>query len=309
MDMEAEAGAIEGAANDLEETVDWFLDHLRVNRGASGHTVDAYRNDLADACRFFQKLGLRDWAELSQDHSERYRLSLGRPLSPATAQRRMSALRSFLKFLKRNAGVSLEELPDTGGFRRPKTLPRALAAERLEALLEVPDLSTPAGLRDRALFELIYGGGLRISEAVGLGLADLALDQAAVRVIGKRGKTRLVPLPRRTIEWLEEYLRDARPKLQRGPSSIVFLSARGLALRRTTVALRLREAARRAGLEEPLSPHSLRHTYAVHLLKGGADLRALQELLGHESIATTQVYTQLDLEEVRRRYQEAHPRA
>ena len=293
----------------LEEGIEWFLDYLRVHRGASPHTVDAYRTDLFDSARFFGRLGLRDWSALSGEWIPRYRNTLGRPLASTTAQRRMSALRSFLKFLKRNQAGPKLDLPDTGGFRKPKILPKALSKAQLEALLEAPEIADPLGLRDRALLEIIYGTGLRISEAVELKLAELDLDRRAVRVTGKRGKTRWVPMPSQTADWMARYLREARPHLLRQPSGLVFLSARGLPLRRTTVAFKLKEYARRAGLPEPASPHTLRHTYAVHLLQGGADLRAVQELLGHESVATTQVYTQLDLAEVREKYRKSHPRS
>lgn len=156
--------------------------------------------------------------------------------------------------------------------------------------------------------ELIYGAGLRISEAVELRTDALELDSAALRVTGKRGKTRWLPLPSGTIRWIERYLQEARPKLAKTPRAEVMISDRGLALRRTTAALNLAKHARAAGLESKISPHTLRHSYAVHLLQGGADLRAVQELLGHESVATTQVYTQLELAEVQRQYRKAHPR-
>lgn len=219
----------------------------------------------------------------------------------------MSALRSLLKFLKRRGVVIGTELPDTGGFKKPKLLPKALSLEQMMALLETPDLATPTGLRDRALMELIYGAGLRVSEAIELRLEALHLDTAAVTVTGKRGKTRWVPLPAETIAWIDRYTDTARPRLSKKPIALLLLSNRGLPLLRQTAYAILRRHATRAGLEH-VSPHTLRHSYAVHLLKGGADLRAVQELLGHESIATTQVYTQLDLDEVRRKYKAAHPR-
>jgi integrase/recombinase XerD len=156
--------------------------------------------------------------------------------------------------------------------------------------------------------ELVYGAGLRISEAVELRLEELDLDTAAFRVTGKRGKTRWLPLPRFTLPWVEKYLLEARPKLVRRPVAQVFVGTRGGRFSRQNAYMVLQRHARAAGIEKKLSPHVLRHTYAVHLLQGGADLRAVQELLGHASISTTQVYTQLDLEEVRRKYRQAHPR-
>lgn len=291
----------------LEPAVEWFLDHLRVERGASPHTLLAYENDLRKAIAFFSERGLLNWADLTAAEQVAFESTLGPPLARTTAQRRVSSLRSFLKFLKRNREGPSADLPDTGGFRKPKALPKALAREQMEALLATPDVETPMGLRDRAAMELIYGAGLRVSEAVSLTTFDLDLDVAVSRVTGKRGKTREVPLPAGTVVWLGRYLDEGRPKLLKKPLANVLISDRGLPFLRQTVFDRLERYTKEAGLEV-VGPHVLRHTYAVHLLRGGADLRAVQELLGHASIATTQVYTHLDLEEVRRRYDKAHPR-
>lgn len=178
----------------------------------------------------------------------------------------------------------------------------------MRSLLDAPDLTNPVGLRDRGLMELIYGAGLRVSEAVGLRIEDLSLDTAAVRVTGKRGKTRWVPLPALTLPWIERYLAEARPVLDRRSRPEVFLGAKGGALSRSMGYRILEAAAKRAGFGRPVGPHVLRHSYAVHLLRGGADLRAVQELLGHASVSTTQVYTQLDLDAVKQKYASAHPR-
>lgn len=297
--MEAQALTVQ-----LEE----FLDFLRMERGASAHTISAYRNDLTRATEFFRGLGLAKWDRLDTEQVFRYQATLVNPVSTATAQRRMSSLRSFLKFLKRRNQGPEGDLPSTGGFRKPKRLPKALSSELLERLLDAPDLGKPRGLRDRALMELIYGAGLRISEALGLGLAELDLIEGAVRVTGKRGKTRWCPLPVGTMHWLKLYLEQGRPALLKRASGLVILSDHGRALCRQTAYAKLGQYARMAGIESKIGPHTLRHTYAVHLLKGGADLRAVQELLGHESIATTQVYTHLDMEQVKRAYERAHPR-
>jgi integrase/recombinase XerD len=256
---------------------------------------------------FFAARGLDAWPNLTAAEQVAFEATLGPPLARTTAQRRVSSLRSFLKFLKRNKEGPAADLPDTGGFRKPKALPKALAREQMEALLATPKIETPEGLRDRAAMEMIYGAGLRVSEAVSLTTFDLDLDVAIARVTGKRGKTREVPLPSGTVAWLGRYLDEARPKLLKKPLAQVLVSDRGLPMLRQTVFDRLERYTKEAGLE-PVGPHVLRHTYAVHLLRGGADLRAVQELLGHASIATTQVYTHLDLEEVRRKYDQAHPR-
>lgn len=213
-----------------------------------------------------------------------------------------------MKHQKRLGHELLSDLPTTTTARRQRLLPKSLPFERLEALLNAPDLCQPGGLRDRCLMELLYGAGLRISEAVTLTVARLSLDTASITVIGKRDKTRWIPLPAQTIQWIERYLQDARPKLVKGSSQLILLSDRGKPLARQTAYTRLQRYARQCGIAEHIGPHVLRHTYAVHLLKGGADLRSVQELLGHESIATTQIYTQLDLEQVRKAYEKAHPR-
>jgi integrase/recombinase XerD len=301
MGVEAERAA-------LDEGIEWFLDHLKVERGASPHTVLAYHGDLDLAAAFFAKLGVSGWEQLTTQHLLRYESTLGSPLARTTAQRRMSSLRSLLKFLKRNDAGPTADLPSTGGFRKPKTLPKALTLQQLESVLNAADLTKPSGVRDRAVMELIYGAGLRVSEAVSVEREALDLVGGAIRVTGKRGKTRWVPLPSQTVHWLKLYLLDARQKLATKPTSLLIVSDHGNAMRREQVYVRLERLARKAGIEQKIGPHTLRHTYAVHLLKGGADLRAVQELLGHESIATTQVYTQLDLDEVRKRYTAAHPR-
>ncbi len=294
--------------NGSEESIEWFLDHLKVERGASPHTLSAYSNDLHLAASFFGKRGISRWDELTASALFSYESSLGPPVAKTTAQRRLSSLRSFLKFLKRNDAGPEADLPSTGGFKRPKTLPKALARDQLEAVLGAADLSKPSGLRDRAVMELIYGAGLRVSEAVGIEREAVDLQGGAIRVTGKRGKTRWVPLPAQTVHWLRLYVQDARPRLAKKPTSLLIVSDHGKALRREQVYVTLERLARLAGIAHHVGPHVLRHTYAVHLLKGGADLRAVQELLGHESIATTQIYTQLDMDEVRRRYRSAHPR-
>jgi integrase/recombinase XerD len=292
----------------MEDAIAWFLDHLRVERGASEHTIAAYRNDLLQAAAFFEQAVSPDWSQLDAQALQRYQATLGPPLSVSTAQRRMSSLRSLLKFLKRNQEGPTADLPSTGGFKKPKLLPKALSLAQLEAVLSAADVARPTGLRDRALMELIYGGGLRVSEAVNLSLAELDLLEGAARITGKRGKTRWIPLPEQTVVWLRRYLAEARPQLAKVPCGNVILSDRGKPMIRQTAYARLERLARSAGLTQAIGPHTLRHTYAVHLLKGGADLRAVQELLGHESIATTQVYTQLDLGQVQRAYRKAHPR-
>lgn len=299
---------MEAENHPLADLVETFLDHLLVEKGASPHTVSAYRSDLSQAQKFFAEQRMVHWSDLTSSALIAYESTLGPPLSRATAQRRMSALRSFLKFLKRrNLGPTVD-LPSSAGFRRARALPKALRAGARDAILDLPNQGTAPQIRDQALLEIIYGGGLRVSEAVGLEMGDLSLEEGTIRVVGKRGKVRRVPLPETTILTLRRYLAEARPSLVSRGSSLVFLTNTGLAVLRQNVYGMLARQALAVGIEGPVGPHRLRHTYAVDLLRGGADLRAVQELLGHESIATTQIYTGLDLDQVQKTYKESHPR-
>lgn len=291
----------------FDADIDWFLDELRASRGASPHTIQAYSRDLASAAELFRSWRIPGWDELDANALLRYQATLGPPLALTTQRRRLSALRSLLKFLKRRGRGPADDLPSFSSGRLPKRIPKALGEGELMRLLESPDIQTPRGIRDRALMELIYGAGLRVSEAISLRLADMHLDQASLRVTGKRGKTRVVPLPAGTIDWIERY-QAVRAEFVKRPVDAFFLGLRGAPLSRQSAFAILREHNVRAGLDRLISPHTLRHTYAVHLLKGGADLRAVQELLGHASLNTTQVYTQLDLEAVHAAYDRAHPR-
>lgn len=202
----------------------------------------------------------------------------------------------------------MAELPRAAGVKLPKRLPKALSREQLEALLASPDVGTAPGLRDRALMEVVYGTGMRVAEAVGLRVAEVDLSQAAFRVTGKRGKVRWIPLPRATAPWIELWLAKGRGELALPGVGEVFVGNRGRGLSRQSAWAILEKHRLAAGIAKHVGPHTLRHTYAVHLVQGGADLRVVQELLGHASIATTQVYTQLDLEHVRRGYERGHPR-
>jgi site-specific recombinase XerD len=284
------------------------MDHLRVERSASPHTLAAYQNDLKILAELLVSLDVEKWENVQNEHLAKFEASLGKGVKRSTAQRRLSSLRSFFKYLARN-GVEIDaDLPDTGGFRTAKRLPKALSPVQLSDLMEQQPISTPEGLRDRALFELIYGAGLRISEAVDLEFSDLDLTGFTVRVFGKRGKTRLNPLPEGTVDWLRAYQELGRPRLLKTPLKFFIVSDTGKKLLRQTAYKLIQKYCKLANLPEGISPHTLRHTFAVDMLKAGADLRVVQELLGHESIATTQIYTQLDLAEVRKRYDKAHPR-
>lgn len=297
------------------EAVEQYLLHLRVERGLSPRTLSAYRSDLADFSASL-RAGASWWAR-SPEPAIGYLqgLRVRQHRAPATVRRRAAALRAFYRFAFAEGLIpldvaSLVELP-----RQARRLPDTLEPESVERLLEAPDASTLAGLRDRALLELLYACGLRISEAVGLDVEDLSTEGAYVRVIGKGDRERLVPVGEPALEALGRYIDEVRPKSVRagrtpdargGP---LFVSARGGRLGRQAAWEIVRRAGRTAGLPEHISPHTLRHSFATHLLQGGADLRVVQELLGHASINTTQLYTHLTGPRIKEVYARAHPRA
>jgi integrase/recombinase XerD len=273
----------------------------------SPRTVDAYRRDLAALQRFTGG----EIAEATSQQLEAWIASMRADgLAPATVARRASAVRAYFRHLvligskTENPAASLQ-LP-----RRPRTLPRALSPAETERLIEAATGSTPRTLRDRALVELLYGAGLRVSEAVGLDKASVAIEERIVRVLGKGGKERLVPLGRPAAEAVRRYLALGRPHLDRRYRPELFLNARGGPLTRAGAFLVLRRLADKAGLEPGrVHPHLLRHSFATHLLEGGADLRSVQEMLGHADLGTTERYTHVSDRRRRDVYFRAHPHA
>ena len=298
--------------------IERFLDHLRVERGLSANTVVSYRRDLRRYARFLQRRRIADAARVDRNlvsafvaHVSRSTHGEGRPYRATSIARALSSVRSFHRFLVREG-----EAPDdpTAGVvrpRLPRTLPRPLSVADVTRLLEEPRPVDAKGLRDRALLETMYGAGLRVSELVGLDVDDVDLEDGSVRVLGKGGKERDVPLGRFAREAIAAYLSRARPELATTRSrSALFLNRRdGGRLSRQACWNAIREHAGAAGVESRVTPHTLRHSFATHLLEGGADVRVVQELLGHASVATTQVYTLVTKEHLREVYFTAHPRA
>lgn len=291
----------------LSDAIEMYLGFLAVQRGVSPHTLEAYRRDLEHLSKSAHDLGVTHWETLPNRFFERYQTQLADRFAASTVERKMSSVRGFLRYLQRK-GLAVEA-PRADPAKKPKRLPKAISEAEIHAILSAPNLSSPVGIRDRTLLELLYGTGMRITEAVSLETRAIMRDEAAVRVVGKRSKVRWIPLPSGTMEWIDRYLADARPALAKTPRPEFLLSDRGLALRRQNALKLVAKYARLSDVRMDVTPHTLRHSYAVHLLQRGADLRAVQELLGHSSIATTQVYTQLELEALERAYQRAHPRA
>jgi integrase/recombinase XerD len=284
-----------------------YLDHLGVERGLSRNTLSSYQRDLD---RYVAFIGGRDLAEVTAADLTAHLSALRADgLSAASAARAMSAVRGLHRFAAREGLVPGDVSRDVKPPSPPKRLPKALDLDQVERLLAAPAGDDLLVLRDRALLEFLYGTGARISEAVGLDVDDLAED--AVVLHGKGGRTRFVPLGRFAREALDAYLVRARPALAAGGKGTpkVFLNARGGPLSRQSAWTILQRAAATAGITVDVSPHTLRHSYATHLLDGGADVRVVQELLGHASVTTTQVYTLVTVDRLREVYATSHPRA
>lgn len=301
----------------LGSQVQRFLDHLTVERGLSPNTLAAYRRDLARYVAFLHARGVGD-ARRVDEHDVAGHVAgvsasthgAGRPYRATSVVRALSSIRAFHRFLLREGEA--ERDPTVGVIRPklPRALPHPLSVEEVARVLEQPDPSTPAGLRDRAVLETLYGAGVRVSEMVGLDVDDLDLEEGSLRVLGKGGKERDVPIGRFGCEAVAAYLTRVRPALVTARSrSALFLNLRGGRLSRQGVTDILSKHARAAGIDRRVSPHVLRHSFATHLLEGGADVRVVQELLGHASVATTQVYTLVTKEHLREVYYSSHPRA
>lgn len=294
--------------------IDEFLAYLAVERGASPHTVDAYRRDLAGYGSVLEKRGVTTPDDVTRDDITAFIRTLREAgLAPSTVERKVAAVKSLHKFLVREGVTENHPTARLPLPAVPDRLPDVVSIEQIEALLSQPFPPGPVGLRDRAVLETLYGCGLRVSELVGLNVADLELEEGFLRVFGKGGKERLVPIAGAAQHALAEYLVHGRVALRpkgssrRADPSAVFVNQKGGRLTRQAVFAMVRTYGGRVGLE--IHPHTLRHSFATHMLEGGADLRALQEMLGHSDISTTQVYTHVDRRHIREEYLSTHPRA
>ncbi len=291
--------------NDVEEFLAW----VQLERGLSPNTVGSYENDLAQFGGFLEEISCQSWDDVDEGATGHFLEFLTKAgLETATLARKLSALRSFSAFREREKGAaSLTEL-----VRGPHTLrkvPTSLTIEETSRLLQAPPGASPHGLRDRAIMELLYGSGLRVSELTVLLLQSVDVENRFVRVFGKGSKERLVPMGGSALKALRDYLHVGRPHLVKAKTgSEVFISQWGRPISRKTVWHLIKVHAERAGLSKEVKPHTLRHSFATHLLEGGADLRVIQEMLGHADIATTQIYTKVDGERLLDEHARYHPR-
>ncbi|NMO00248.1 site-specific tyrosine recombinase XerD [Gordonia sp. TBRC 11910] len=300
------------------DLVSRYLDHLVVERGAARNTVASYSRDLARYADYLTRRGIGDLSEATEEDVREFLVELRRgdadrrqaPLADSSIARTLVAVRGFHKFAVIENVVVTDVAHAVSPPRPARRLPKALSIDEVTAILDAAgDSETPRGLRDRALLELLYSCGARISEVVDLDVDDLDIAHRSVLLRGKGGKERIVPVGRPAVDAVTAYTVRGRPALSKGRSPALFLNVRGGRLSRQSAWQTLVDAAARAGIDKAVSPHTLRHSFATHLLDGGADVRVVQELLGHASVTTTQVYTLVTVTTMREVFAVAHPRA
>ncbi len=291
----------------MESVINDFLYYLKIERGLSPRTLSGYSSDLAQF-RYFLHAQKRDPASIREEDLRKFIIHLRKKgLQVSSIARKLSAVRSFIRFLMQEGVIKEDPAANLLSFRRGKRLPHVLSQAEVLTLLELPSPETKKGIKWRAILEVLYGTGMRVSELVDLPRSAVDLEAGFLRVKGKGGKERIIPIGKEAEKWIKKYLSEIRPSLDKNNSPCLFLTPQGKPYTRQGIWVMIKRMARKAGIKK-VSPHTLRHSFATHLLQGGADLRIVQELLGHADISTTQIYTQVDrsyLKEVHRKY---HPR-
>lgn len=284
-----------------------FLDSLYLEQGVSENTLSAYRSDLDKFCQFLKGESLMTVTSLDIESYLAYRVDLG--LKPRSTARSISALKRFYQYFVREKRITSSPLENIAQPKAGQSLPKTLSEAEVEALLSAPNIEEPMGLRDKAMLELLYATGLRVTELVGLRMEQINLRQSVVFVKGKGNKERLVPLGEEAMYWLEQFLKRGRAQMIKHATDFVFPSKRGVGMTRQTFWHRIKHYAILASIKSDLSPHTLRHAFATHLLNHGADLRVVQMMLGHSDLSTTQIYTHVANERLKSVHSEHHPRA
>ena len=288
--------------------IDGFIDNIWLEKGLSKNTLSAYRQDLINFSNWLKKKNLIEVKKTELLDYLSYRLEQG--YSSRSTARSLSSLRAFYSYLLKNSYINDDPTAKIDSPKLGHSLPKVISEEEVESLIEAPDTKEPIGLRDRAMLELIYACGLRVSELISLDLLNVNLRQGVIRVIGKGAKERLVPMGDEALFWVSEYINRGRGILiaKDERESALFLSKRGTSMTRQTFWYRIKEYALKSGIDKNLSPHTLRHAFATHLLNHGADLRTVQLLLGHTSLSTTQIYTEVARHRMKELHNEHHPR-
>jgi len=296
----------------MERVIDQYAQYLTVEVGLARSTADGYKGDLRNLSAFLEANGINDWPDADLPSLTTYLHTLRESgISPVTVSRKLSSMRGLFKYMIREKLVAADPMTDIDNPKKSAVLPSVLSNEEIEMILNrMTPLMNPMDVRDFAMIELLYACGLRVSELVALRRADLRLEEGYLRCIGKGNKERVVPIGDMAIEAVRNYLTAARPALLKNPRErSLFLNRRGKPLSRQWFWSMLKKRAELAGIQSSISPHSIRHSFATNLLIGGADLRSVQELLGHADVSTTQVYTHLSDQRLRDEYKKRHPRA
>jgi len=281
-----------------------FLDYLEVERGVSPNTIEAYRGDLSQYIRYFSRINI---LKIDSSLIGKYIAELQKKgLKNSSISRKLSVIRMFYKFIYLEGKSEYNPLEEISSPRKGRRIPSYLSLREVESLLETPSPDTPLGIRDKAMLEVLYGAGLRISELVNLDVEDVDLRKGWIKVMGKGFRERVLPLGREACQWVRKYLRERELKKEKAP---LFCNRYGKRISRQACWKIIKKYARKAGITGKISPHTLRHSFATHILSGDADLRAVQELLGHVNITTTQIYTHITRERLKKIYKKFHPRA
>ena len=299
----------DAVTNRDQALIERFLDAMWMEAGLSANTLSAYRSDMQAYALWLA--GSASGLQAAQRHDllDYLAISVNAGARPRTTARRLSSVRRFYRYLIREGVVKDDPTAEVDSPKLGRSLPKSLTEAQVESLLNAPDVATPLGLRDRAMLETLYATGLRVSELVGLTLTQISIGQGVVRVMGKGSKERLVPLGEEALAWLGTYLAEGRtPLLRQKVSAALFPTARGGGMTRQAFWYNIKRHAQTAGIEKNLSPHTLRHAFATHLLNHGADLRVVQMLLGHADLSTTQIYTQVARERLKSLHAKHHPR-
>ncbi len=295
----------------MQQFIDEYLALLKLERNLSDNSINSYRSDLSKFINFIEKQKITDLSEITHKTISAFLQQLSKQgLSGTSAARYLSSIRGFFNYLDANGYIENDPTDRVSSAKTSRRLPAVLSFEEINKILDQPDTTSKLGLRDRAILELFYSSGLRVSELIELKQSDLFLTDEVIRVLGKGSKERIVPIGNSAIEWLEKYLTKSRPLLEKKTKSknYIFLNTRGSRLSRMGIWKIVEKYSTEAGIEKEVHPHTFRHSFATHLLEGGADLRSVQEMLGHSDISTTQIYTHIDREYIKQVHKDFHPR-
>jgi integrase/recombinase XerD len=295
----------------MEEFLQEYLSILRFDKNLSDNTTASYNNDLKKLVNYLKEIHVTDFNQVSSDHILQYfKIQRDSGIDSSTTARYVSSIKSFFGYLEDNSYIEKNPTQKLSPVRKARKLPIVLTIQEIDKILSIPQIENIFGLRDKAILETFYSSGLRVSELINLKINDLYFSDEVIRVLGKGSKERIIPIGQNAIYWLNEYLIKSRPHYEKKMKSrnYVFLSKRGAKLSRMSIWNIVTNYSKEAGIEKPVHPHTFRHSFATHLLEGGADLRAVQEMLGHVDISTTQIYTHVDRNYIKQVHRDHHPR-